>query len=203
MFLKIASAMVKQWGMKIPCVHIDGTSLSVHGKYVKSEDVEENLSEVKQDYEEEFEPVPITITHGYSRDHRPDLKQFTLKLLTVGGEGIPLFMQLGNGNELDQKEKKKMIKEFQSQWQGEQPEVYIMDAAFYTEDNLSQCSQSIDWISRVPLTIKSAQELIQTVSPEQLNKSIVYKGYSFCAVCNEYAEIKQQWIVVESEERKI
>ncbi|MEJ6484720.1 IS1634 family transposase, partial [Nostoc punctiforme UO1] len=120
-----------------------------------------------------------------------------------GEEGIPLFMQLGNGNELDQNAFPKMIKEFQSQWQGEQPEVYIMDAAFYTEDNLSQCSQSIDWISRVPLTIKSAQELIQTVSPEQLNKSIVYKGYSFCAVCNEYAEIKQQWIVVESEERKI
>ncbi|MEH2234844.1 DUF4277 domain-containing protein [Nostoc sp.] len=69
LFLKIASAMVKQWGIKIPCVHIDGTSLSVHGKYVKSEDVEDNLPEAKQDIEEEYSPVPITITHGYSRDH--------------------------------------------------------------------------------------------------------------------------------------
>jgi len=114
-----------------------------------------------RDIEEECEPVPITITHGYSRDHRPDLKQFTLNLLTVGEEGIPLFMQLGNGNELDQNAFPKMIKEFQSQWLEKQPEVYVMDAAFYTEANLIQCSKNINWISRVPLTIKAAQELLQ------------------------------------------
>ncbi|MEJ6483665.1 DUF4277 domain-containing protein [Nostoc punctiforme UO1] len=39
--------------------------------------------------------------------------------------------------------------------------------------------------------------MIQTVSPEQLNKSIVYKGYSFCAVCNEYAEIIDDIGIVE------
>lgn len=43
-------------------------------------------------------PVPINITHGYSRDHRPDLKQYTLSLLTTEAEGIPLLMQVGSGN---------------------------------------------------------------------------------------------------------
>ena len=56
----------------------------------------------KQD-EEDLEPVSVNITHGYSRDHRPDLKQYTLTLLTTEAEGIPLFMQVGSGNELDQK----------------------------------------------------------------------------------------------------
>ena len=202
LFLKIASAMVNRWGIKIGNAHIDGTSLSVHGKYETSEKVEQNSPEIKQGIEEECEPVPITITHGYSRDHRPDLKQFTLTLLTVGAEGIPLFMQLGNGNELDQNAFPKMIKEFQSQWLENQPEVYVMDAAFYTEANLSQCSKNINWISRVPLTIKAAQELLQILLPEQFSKSALYKSYSFCSVCSEYAGIKQQWIVVESEERK-
>jgi len=41
--------------------------------------------------------VNTAINHGYSRDHRPDLKQLTLSLLTTGGEGIPLFMQVGDG----------------------------------------------------------------------------------------------------------
>jgi transposase len=75
------------------------------------------------------EPVPINITHGYSRDHRPDLKQYTLTLLTTEAEGIPFFMQVGDGNELDQNAFVKMIKEFKSQWTEAKPEVDVMDAA--------------------------------------------------------------------------
>jgi len=201
-FLKIASTMVKRFGIKVGSAHLDGTSISVQGKYVKSEDVAQESLEGKEDREEKCEPVPINITHGYSRDHRPDLKQFTLDLLTVGEEGIPIFMQVGDGNELDQNAFPKMIKEFQAQWQEEQPEIYVMDAAFYTEANLSKFNSSINWISRVPLTIKAAQEITQIILPEQLNKSEKYKGYSFCTVCSKYAGVEQRWVVVESEERK-
>jgi len=202
LFLKIASAMVKLFGIKVRSAHLDGTSMSVHGKYVKSEDVAQESLEGKQDTEEECEPVPINITYGYSRDHRPDLKQFTLDLLTVGEEGIPLFMQVGDGNELDQNALPKMITEFKAQWQEQQPEVYVMDAAFYQEANLIQFSSSINWISRVPLTIKAAQEITQIILPEQLDKSTKYKGYSLCTVCSQYAGVQQRWFVVESEERK-
>lgn len=197
LFLKIASAIVKCFGLKIPSAHIDGTSLSVHGKYLQLEEVEQLKLE-----EEDSEPVPINITHGYSRDHRPDLKQFTLNLLTTGEEGIPLFIQVGDGNKLDQNTFPEMIREFQSQWQAEQPEVYVMDAAFYTEENLSHFKDSIHWISRVPLTIKAAQELTQTLLPEQFTKSTLNKDSCFCNVCSEYAGIKQQWIVVESTQRR-
>jgi len=205
LFLKIASTMKKRFGMKIPSAHLDGTSLSVQGKYLPSENIKQDLLEPELKIEEAEgaeEPIPIIITHGYSRDHRPDLKQFTLNLLTVGEEGIPLFMQLGNGNELDQNAFPKILKEFKSQWQEEEPKVYVMDAAFYTEANLSELNSSINWISRVPLTIKAAQEITQSILPEQLDKSAKYKGYSFCNVCSEYAGVKQQWVVVESEERK-
>jgi transposase len=109
---------------------------------------------------------------------------------------------LGDGNELDQNAFPEMIREFKSQWQGEEPDVYVMDAAFYTEENLSNFQYSIKWISRVPLTIKAAQELTQTLLPEQFTNSNMYSGYRFCPVCNEYAGIKQLWVVVESDERK-
>jgi transposase len=202
LFLKIACAMAKCFGIKISNAHIDGTSLSVHGKYLKSVEGEQSSAEDILSLEEELEPVAININHGYSRDHRPDLKQFTLSLLTTGEEGIPLFMQVGDGNELDQNAFPKMIQEFQSQWLGEQPEIYVMDAAFYTEKNLKQCSESINWISRVPLTIKAAQELTQILLPEQFIKSNLYEKHSVCAVCNEYAGVKQRWIIVESELRR-
>jgi transposase len=218
LFIKIASLMTKRFEIETKIAHIDGTSMAVHGKYLQLEEAEiEQNSDVdmrleqdsssedsqKKDEEEGLEPVPINITHGYSRDHRPDLKQYTLSLLTTEAEGIPLFMQVGSGNELDQKAFVKMIKEFKSQWTDAAPSVYVMDAAFYTESNLSEFQYSIKWISRVPFTIKAAKDLARDLLPEQFSKSNLYKGYQFCSVCHEYAGIKQLWVIVESDERKL
>ena len=216
LFMKIVCVMAKRFEIKTKSVHIDGTSISVTGKYLQPEkekveqssSVEElldkaSLQEDGQKKEEEnCELVPITITYGYSRDHRPDLKQYTLNLLTAESEGIPLFLQLGDGNDLDQNAFAKIIKDFKDQWQGEKPDVYVMDAAFYNKENLNEFQYSIKWISRVPFSLNAAQELTQTLLPEQFTKSTLAQGYRFCTVCNEYAEIKQLWVVVESDERK-
>jgi len=201
LFIKIALVMVERFGIKISSGHIDGTSMSVEGKYIHSEEKESSTEDVKEK-EGEDEPVPIRINHGYSRDHRADLKQFTFSLLTVGEEGIPLFMQVGDGNKLDSQAFPEMIKAFQSQWQGEKLDLFVMDGAFYDEKNLMDCQEDFNWISRVPLTIKATQELTKTLLPEQFTKSSLYEGYRFCTVCSEYAEVKQQWVVVESEQRK-
>ena len=76
-----------------------------------------------------------------------------------------------------------------------------MDAAFYSEANLQEFGNSMEWISRVPTTIKAAQELIENLSPEQFSEEYDKKGYRFCVVCSTYAGIKQQWVVVESLQR--
>jgi len=201
LFIKIAFVMVERFGIKISSGHIDGTSISVKGKYSQSEEnVKESSTENVE--EKEDEPVPIRINHGYSRDHRPDLKQLTLSLLTTGGEGIPLFMQVGDGNKLDSQAFPEMIKAFQSQWQGEKLDLFVMDAAFYDEENLIDSKERFNWISRVPLTIKAAKELTKTLLPEQFTKSKLDQDYRFCTVCSEYAGVKQQWFLVESEQRK-
>ncbi len=205
LFLKVAFVMAKRFSLKISSAHIDGTSISVEGKYLQPEkekiETHSTDSILKLD-EDNSEPVLINITYGYSRDHRPDLKQFTLNLLTTGEEGIPLFMQVGDGNKLDQDAFPEMIKEFRTQWEKEQPDLYVVDAAFYNEKKLNHFQDSIHWISRVPLTLKSAQELTQTLFPEQFTKSTLNKDYSFCNVCNEYAGIKQLWIIVKSTQRQ-
>ncbi|GAB4209633.1 MAG: hypothetical protein Fur006_69510 [Coleofasciculaceae cyanobacterium] len=41
-------------------------------------------SRVQQQEEDEAEPRPIHISYGYSRDHRPDLKQFVMDLICTG-----------------------------------------------------------------------------------------------------------------------
>ena len=196
MFVKIASEMSKKFGISTNHAHLDGTSIAVHGKYETVEGREESIVE-----NESGEPLAIAITQGYSRDHRPDLKQFTWPLMTSEEEGIPLYMNVGDGNKTDQSAFPEVIKAFRSEWEGEQPELYVMDAAFYSEANLQEFGNSIEWISRVPATLKAAQELIESLLPEQFNEQYDKKGYRFCVVCSTYAGIKQQWVVVESLQR--
>jgi transposase len=226
-FVKIANEMSKRFGISAKRSHLDGTSMSVHGKYLTKagkESLIENGSvkaleageerlvkeesaqpveaiEESLDEEDCAEPVAITITQGYSRDHRPDLKQFTIHLLTSEEEGIPLFMNVGDGNKGDQSAFPEVIKAFQAEWKGDQPELYVMDAAFYSEANLKEFGDRIQWISRVPATIKEAKELTQSLLPEQFSAHDDHQGYRFYVTSSTYADINQQWVVVESQQR--
>jgi transposase len=47
------------------------------------------------------QPCPIEITHGYSRDHRPDLKQFLIDTICSGDGDVPLYLRVANGNKVD------------------------------------------------------------------------------------------------------
>ena len=100
-FVEVVLRVVKRSDIKIEYAHLDATSMSVHGEY-KSSSVEI----------EEEGPKPIKITHGYSRAHRPDLKQCTMQLICSGD--IPLWMKMGDGNASEQKEFPNSLKEFLS-----------------------------------------------------------------------------------------
>ena len=76
LYSEIASSVCKQISINEKFTSLDTTSFSVSGEY----DVEMDENE-------------ITITHGYSKDHRPDLKQAVLELVTSQDGGIPLMMK--------------------------------------------------------------------------------------------------------------
>jgi transposase len=71
---------VKKYEIKVETGHLDLTSFHVDGEYA-------NQGEGS-----------IEITHGYSRDHRPDLKQFMMNLICVGDGDIPVMMEVASGN---------------------------------------------------------------------------------------------------------
>ncbi len=56
-------------------------------------------------------PAPIKIVRGYSKDKRPDLKQFLINLIASGDGGVPLFLSCGNGNDNDKAKFAKKILE--------------------------------------------------------------------------------------------
>ena len=219
-FVTIAMEVVKKFEIRLKGAHLDSTSFSVEGQYlepevtpepeVTSEDAaaeegtdiseSETVSGELTLVEENDEPIAVKITHGYSRDHRPDLKQYILKLITTEDGGIPLFLALGDGNEADKTAFVPTIEEFQRQWREKEPEVFVGDSALYSADNI-QALGSTPWITLVPATSSVAHDLLRNLPSAQFRASGL-KGYRFVEVCTTYGGVAQRWLVVESETRK-
>ncbi len=140
----------------------------------------------------------IKIVHGYSRDKRPDLKQFMIDTIVSGDGDIPLYIKIDDGNADDKTVFVSRLKEFKNQWTFEG--ISVADSALYTGKNLSAMA-GIKWIARVPLTIKEAQEKIGKTEEDAWNLE-ERKGYKIAEISSEYAQVKQRWLVIESEIRK-
>ena len=53
------------------------------------------------EYDEDLDTEALSITHGFSKDHRPDLKQVIVELAVAQDGGIPLAMKCHSGNASD------------------------------------------------------------------------------------------------------
>ena len=92
----------------------------------------------------------IVITHGYSKDHRSDLKQAVLELVVTQDGAIPFICQCYDGNASDNIVFKDRVAGFVDQIKkGTQPTCIIMDSKGYTEKNAEFLKQ-MDFITRVP-----------------------------------------------------
>ncbi len=197
LFLIIALAVVKKYKINIDFSHLDSTSFAVEGKY-SQEKITGNF--VKENTQQELiNQIPIKIIRGYSRDHRPDLKQFILDLIVSSDGDIPLFLRVADGNENDKAIFGKIASEYKSMIDFET--MIVGDSALYTENNLKLMS-GMEWLSRVPLSIKDALNLVSELPSSDFIPSSL-EGYSWYEVRNNYAEIEQRWLIVESEKRKV
>ena len=79
-------------------------------------------------------PLPIHITYGYSRDHRPDLKQFIIDLICSGDGDVPLFFKVANGNQTDSAVLGPILSSFKQQLNLDS--LFVADSALYTANNL-------------------------------------------------------------------
>ncbi|MFO8017297.1 MAG: IS1634 family transposase [Promethearchaeia archaeon] len=88
---------------------LDGTSL-----YCFSSDEEDEVLEPGESPEESSEP--LRRTHGYSRDHRPDLPQINL-MLGVSNQYLPLLFETFSGNVPDVVMFEKVLEKCQDTYQ--------------------------------------------------------------------------------------
>ncbi|MCF2148503.1 IS1634 family transposase [Desmonostoc muscorum LEGE 12446] len=202
-FLKVALNAVRKFKVSLLSSHLDSSSMHVHGEYNTSlpEVIFENQKVGNNQELEELtvkSPKEITITYGYSRDHRPDLKQFIIELICSGDGDIPIFLKLASVNQADSSCFGQIAVEYQKQI--EVNSLIVADCALYTESNLKLMSE-LRWLCRVPLSLKSAQLLISTLPESEFIDSNL-PGYKFALKTVTYAGIDQRWLVVQSQDRR-
>jgi transposase len=181
-FMRSAANAYKEYKGRF--FHNDTTTMSLQGEYEHEEG--------------DLDTVPIRITRGYSKDGRPDLKQFVISL--VMADDLPVFIQALSGNASDKNHFREIVKEYgaslQERW-GEN-KIWVWDSAVYSEQNIKEISPSYKWITRVPETLSEAKELIENSDLEKM-RSTALNGYHLFSTEVEYGGVKQRWIVVFSE----
>lgn len=133
-FSAVSRQGLKLYDIATSTLHVDTTSKSFYGVYDVGED------------------SPIEITRGFSKDHRPDLKQILFGVGTVA-EGIPALGEVMSGNQSDMKFNGAWIKNIRQWLEKSEDEflLYIGDSAAVTSENLSLFEKyHVDFISRLP-----------------------------------------------------
>src|SRR5262252_9768840 len=119
-------------------VHFDTTSRSVWGAYQFAE----------------TQDLPFQVTYGYSKDKRPDLKQFILSTLCVD-RAVPIWGKPEDGNASDKTLNTTLLSEIAQllAHYGVQrgAYIYIADAALVTEASLAALRDTL-FITRLPAT---------------------------------------------------
>jgi transposase len=110
----------------------------------------------------ETQDLPLQVTYGYSKDKRPDLKQFVLSTLCVD-RAVPIWGKPEDGNASDKALNATLwseIAQLLAQY-GVQPGayIYIADAALVTADNRTALRATF-FITRLPATYSECGRVI-------------------------------------------
>jgi transposase len=146
LFTSCAVRAAMRFGLERRYVHFDTTSRSVWGDYQFAE----------------TQDLPFQVTYGYSKDKRPDLKQFVLSTLCVD-RAVPIWGKPEDGNASDKTLNTTLLSEIAqllAQY-GVQPGayIYIADAALVTEDSLAALRDTL-FITRLPATYSACGQVI-------------------------------------------
>lgn len=184
LFSLISRQAVKCLGLSPKQAHLDATSFHVDGTYNSGK-------------EEPPEGV-IHVTHGYSRDHRPDLNQVVLELISESKAGIPMLMKPLSGNSSDKVGFQEAVARHVGQLQAAGIQVLVMDSAGYTPTTLQTLQDTdVTWVMSVPATLSQAKKLLDELTPNDF--LALSEGYGAVRVEVTYAKVPQRWLVFRSQ----
>ena len=183
-------------GEEVAMMHLDTTSFHVDGRY-NSDECDDDLDE---------NAGVIHVSKGYSRDHRDDLNQVVLELITESRANLPMMMRPLSGNASDKTSFKDAIERHIEQLRGDDgggpssSVVVVTDSAGFTRECLAACQrQGLRWVMSVPATVGEAKRRLEEVVDTFEELRPLAEGYRYSAFSTIYAGVKQRWLVIYSE----
>ena len=187
LFAEISLAVCRQEKIDCRFNSEDTTTFSVTGEYDRDSD--ENA---------------ISITHGYSKDHRPDLKQAVLEMMVTQDGGIPIISKSWSGNASDSKIfRERSMALLEAFKKSDSPRFLIADSKLYAQETIQGPLKDIPFITRVPSVVKQEQlriaEALKTPSDQWTQLDDRNRCYT---IELEHYGQKQRWIIVGSDDMR-
>jgi transposase len=181
LFSELALAVCAQEGIDLRFNHLDTTSFALTGAYIP-----------------DSEEQAITLTHGHSKDHRPDLKQAVLELMVSQDGGVPFVSKSWDGNASDtaifQERAAALLTTLQ---RSPTPRYLVADSKLYNEDNAANLL-TLGFITRIPNTLNLVAQVITQAlrwdTWQRLDATTRYQRVELC-----HYGMAQRWLVVSSE----
>lgn len=210
-FTEVAIRAFRAEGVAVPNCHCDTTTHSFEGAY--EDEKGRPLQGELGDEDGDEEPVTITITHGYSKDHRADCKQVVQELLVSSDGDVPLMFKAWSGNASDVIVMQERIRKLKAELvKADAPDLFpryfVGDSKLYSQKALEDAkADEVHWISRVPETVSEVGECVEQAlagrgfwlrsCDEDLTEGLSYQQFQVTKW-----EIPQRFIVVRTDASK-
>ena len=130
-------------GIDLRFTHLDTTSFCLTGEDIPDSDAHAMCS-----------------THGYSQDHRPDLKQAVLALMVSHEGGLPLVSKRWDGTTSDTRVSQERAQALMSAFKSTpSPRSLVADAQLSGENNAASLA-TLGFITRIPATLKVVSQVM-------------------------------------------
>jgi transposase len=194
----VSTQAIRQYALALTQLHTDATSLKVYGAYTR----------------DEHEEGPV-VTYGYSRDHRPDLKQLLFGL-TVTAEGVPVWGHITDGNQSDSAEHRFHITQLRQHLPELGEPLLVADSKFFAGDTIAlAAAHRFRFVTLLPQTVGLRQELVDDPTLGELpllwerpgrrkgeweayHGASVVRPYRWKTAAGEVQALPLRWLVVAS-----
>jgi len=147
----VSANMVREFDLRLDQIHYDTTSVSMWGTYDPAAG----------------QPA-VVITFGYSKDHRPDLRQIVVGTAVTGDGGVPLISGTHDGNTSDSVLPVSYWERLR-QTAGTSSFCFIGDSKIASEETLAEiCGQDGQFLAPLPMTEPEQKRLIAKLGENEL-----------------------------------
>ncbi len=146
---RILIAAVRAYELDLGRLHLDTTSVKVYGDYALS---------VEPEDPDDPQAIPY-ITHGFSKDRRPDLKQVVYGLVATSDGAVPIFGRTASGNRTDSEELRFTMTQLAKILPEPKHTVLVGDSKLFCGETLLLIARyQFDYVTTIPRSVELWEE---------------------------------------------